>query len=412
MAASAAALLLVPATGVAADLGISSDTIVRVLERDDKNGSMHSLLPVYEFLRLDYSAPRMPGLSLHVHGWGRLNLRDNYNSNTTAGELLYAYLDYLEPGSRDWQLRLGRQYIFEGVTRESIDGLYAKTDIVPTVTASAYAGFPVNLDETNGRTGDSIFGFRLAQGLPGYYDAAVSYKKVSNDSARDEEILGTDATLLLPGNITLLGHSSYNLVTSGWGEHSYEARIPIASLEFRPFYQKFTYGDFFSSKPGSAHPFRFLSGYNDKITVVGSEGFWYPAENVEVGARYKHYEYDRRYGSADMYTALATLRRKIFSEVGIEFGRVEGDIAENRYYLGRAYAYWDAAPYFVTGDVMYVSYDDPIYREDRSFFASLGVGGRFMEKALTLKLSLDYSEDPYFAKDYRGTFAASYTYGK
>jgi len=51
-------LLLVPATSGAADLNISSDTVVRMLERDDSNGKQRSLLPAYEFLQLDYGTSR------------------------------------------------------------------------------------------------------------------------------------------------------------------------------------------------------------------------------------------------------------------------------------------------------------------------------------------------------------------
>lgn len=406
---AAAFLVTVPAP--AADLGINSDTIVRHLERDERDGRSRSLLPAYEFLRLDYGNLRTPGLSLHAYGWGRANLGDDYSNKTTAGELLYAYLEYLDP-QRDWQVRLGRQYVFEGVTRESVDGLYAKTDIAPGVTLSAYAGFPVNLEDIAGRSGDSIVGVRAVHSLPGRYDAGLSYKGVRNDGSADEELLGTDVSLLLPANVSIFGHSTLNLLTGAWGEHSYEMRIPVASFELRPFIQKYRYADYLSRRPGGAKPFRFIAELGDKVTIAGGEAFWYPAENVELGARYKHYEYDRRFGRADMYTMLATVRRQIFSEAGVEFGRVEGDIAENRYYLGRAYVYWDIAPYFATGDVMYVGYDEDIYRKGSALFASAGVGGRFLEKSLSVKLSLDYSDDPYYDKDYRGTLAASYTFGR
>lgn len=406
----AAGLLSLPAVGGAVDLGITSDTIVRHLERDDRNGISRSLLPAYEFFRFDYGKLRTPGLSLHAYGWGRVNLEDNYYNHTTAGELLYAYLEYLDP-ARDYQLRLGRQYIFEGVTKESIDGVYGKTDLIPSVTVSAYSGFPVNLDDTNGRSGDLIAGCRVAQGIPGYYDIAVSYKNVRNDGKADEELLGTDVTLMLPGNITVLGHSTRNLLTGGWGEHSYELRVPFRSFEVRPFYQHYEYDSFLNKNAGGSSPFRFLATSGDEMTVVGSEAFWYPVESIEVGARYKHYEYDPRFGRSNMYTVLATVRRQIFSEVGAEFGRVEGDLSENRYYYGRAYIYADFRRLFVTGDVVYARYDEAIYRKDGALFASVGLGGKVLDPSFKLKFSVDYSDDPYFDKDYRGTLVASYSFG-
>ena len=407
-------LLLVPATSGAADLNISSDTVVRMLERDDSNGKQHSLLPAYEFLQLDYGHIKTAGLSVHAYGWGRVNLRDNYTTNTTAGELLYAYIDYLEPTNRDVQLRFGRQYIFEGVTRESVDGIYVKAGLFPTVTASAYAGFPVNLEDVNGRSGDWIYGARVAQGIPGRYDVALAYKNSGNNGSTDEQLLGADATLLLPASISALGHTTYNLGTGGWGEQSYELRLPYKAIELRPFYQHYRLDNFLNSKAGGSAPFRFMSKYGQKIDIMGTEAFWYPNEHIEFAARYKHYEYDKRYGSSDMYTVLASVRHKVLSEVGVEFGRMEGDIAENRYYLGRAYCYWNIDPGFVTADVVYVDYDDgdvwSMYGKDSAFFASVGVGRKFLDNALNVKLSVDYSQDPYFDKNYTGMFKASYTF--
>src|SRR5919198_1636755 len=69
------------------DLSVNSDTIFRYYERDDKAGKVHHVVPAYEFLRLDYGNFRTPGLSLHAYGWGRVNLKDKYFNNDTAGEL-------------------------------------------------------------------------------------------------------------------------------------------------------------------------------------------------------------------------------------------------------------------------------------------------------------------------------------
>lgn len=167
-----AAVLAVPAVCRAVDLGISSDTIVRVYERDDRNGRGRSLLPVYEFMRIDYGSVTTPGLSLHAYGWGRLDLRDSHEDGDAEGDLLYAYLEYIDP-DRDHQVRIGRQYLFEGVMRESFDGLYARTELVPTVALSAFAGMPVGAGSAAGRSGDLIYGARIVQGQRGRYDAGI-----------------------------------------------------------------------------------------------------------------------------------------------------------------------------------------------------------------------------------------------
>lgn len=409
---SCVVFLAPPAWSSGAELNIVSDTIIRRYDRDDPNRQQYyKLVPAYQYLRLDYGSITTPGLSFHAYGWGRVNLGDDYNMQNTAGELLYSYLEYVPP-SRDMQFRLGRQYVFEGVTRDSVDGIYGKADVLPTVAVSAYAGYPVTLDTSNGRRGDVTFGGKVSHHLNNLYDVGVSYKYVADNGNRDEELIGTDVQLSLPANISALGHSTYNAVSGGWGEHSYELRVPFYRFEVRPMYQRFQYKDFFATRANSFNAFRFLAGTDNVITTAGAEAFWYPAEPFEVGVRFKHYDYKIRFGDAQSYTVVANWRTKVLSEVGGEFGRVSGKTAENQYYLGRAYFTWNFRPLFVTGDMVYVKYDQPIYTKDSAFFTSLGVGSKFLDDALKVKLSVDYSRDPYFTRNYQGTLAVNYSFGK
>jgi hypothetical protein len=83
--------------------------------------------------------------------------------------------------------------------------------------------------------------------------------------------------------------------------------------------------------------------------------------------------------------------------------------------LTRAYFYWDGITKllregFLTGDVVYVYYDKAIFGKDRSLFVSLGAGGTIFTDALKLKISGDYSDDPFFDKDIRGMLVIIYNY--
>lgn len=395
----------------AADLQVVSETIVRGFDRQAGNGKKLSAVPAYEYIQLDYGNFRSPGLSLHVNGWGRGNLGDNYNSEDTAGQLLHAYLQFVPP-SRDYLLRAGRQYVFEGVAKDSIDGIYGKAYLTPSVTLSMYGGSPVALDTANGRQGDFIFGGKLSYSKPGLFDAGISHKYISDNGSRHEESLGSDLTLLLPGNITLLGHSALNLMTTGWKEHSYELRLPWRQFVFQPFIQHFNYEDYFGKRTNVANPFRFLQGTGNSLTVAGTEAFWYPSEHAEYVFKFKNYDYDQRFGNSQLYTLLAIWKWKIHSEFGAEFGRMQGSNAENRYYQGRGYFFWNITPGFVTGDVMYVNYDEAIYKKNSSLFTSVGGGVRFLNDALSVKLSFDYSNDPYFDEDYRWMLKLNYILDK
>ncbi len=400
----------------AAEYSLVSDTLLRVFERDTAADGRVRAAPLYQYLQADVAnLGAVEGLSLHFYGWGRVDLGDDgFFRDDTAGEVLYLFLDYREPR---FGLRLGRQYVFEGVANESIDGVRLSSGISPWFTASLYGGQPVALDAVDGRSGDSIFGGRIGTRLYFLQDLGVSYKQVRNDGDREEERLGGDLSLALPYGIGLHGLSSYNLETSGWGEHSYELRIPWADFLLRPFYSRFHYEDFFAAGVKSPSPFRFLAATDTTLDVVGADLLWQtPLNPWELGAKFKHHDYDRRLGTAQFYSLVAIRHWSGLTQAGGEVGRMDGDRGENRFWLGRLYAYWDQLPQnlwlgFVTGDVVHVRYDEALFGRNSSFFVSLGAGRRFLADALELRLSGDYSRNPYQDDDLRGMLTARYLFG-
>ncbi len=401
--------LALPGASFSGSVNLESGTLVRYFERENRSGADSQVVPIYEYLRLDLSRDRDDPLSFHLYGWGRATEGDEFFEDDTAGELLYGYLQY-RPPAQNLLLRLGRQYVFEGVANESVDGLFARIDLTSSVSVSGYAGMPAALDSSAGRDGDLLYGGRVAWSRRGLFEIGTSYKFIANDSDTDEKRIGVDLSLQLPKDIFVSGYSTRNLITGGWAEHSYEARLYWGSLEVRPFFQSFNYDDFFSDRDNSAAPFRFLAGTGNSLTSTGGEVFWYPDERIECGVKVKYYNYQERFDSSQYYAGFLTWKWSILSQAGLEIGRMDGDGTENRYTLGRAFFYWDAAPGFLTGDVVYVPYDEQIYAEDRSLFASVGVGKKFLRDSLALKLSIDYSSDPYFEEDVRGLFRVDFTY--
>jgi len=411
------ALLALPAFASAAELQFDSDTLVRGFERDTVSESDALVLPAYEYLKLDLGELSGAGLSFHLYGWGRWDVTDNdYFEDQTAGEILYAYLDYSREEA-NFKARFGRQYIFEGVANEAVDGLRLSSDLGPYFQASAYVGQPVSLDSTDGRDGDITYGGRLAHHLTSWYDLGVSYKLIENDDNTAEEFVGGDLGLYLPGNVIVSGYSSYNLETEGWGEHSYSVRFNLAGLNIRPFFERYVYEDYFGTGVNSANPFRFLAGTDEELTVVGGDLTYASIENWNFAAKVKSYDYDVRDDSSQYYAVLATWHQEDLPELGGEAGFMDGDSAETKYTLLRAYTYWDKLPgslplAFLSGDVVWVKYDQDIFNEDTSLFISLGAGQQFLEKALEVKLSGDYSSDPFFDNDLRGLLTISYHYGR
>jgi hypothetical protein len=402
-----------PSMAMAVEYHLVSDTLFRYFESDPAGQDDRQAAPAYEYLQLDIGATGEPGLSFHAYGWGRVDLADDdYFDDDSAGELLYGYLEYADKVA-NFNARLGRQTIFEGVANESVDGLRLSTDLGRYFSASLYGGQPVALDSEQGRDGDSIFGGRLGHRLSGWYDVGVSYKQIDNDSDLAEKMLGIDLGLYLPHGISLYGFSARNLETDGWGEHSYELRLQLAGIDFRPYFQQFRYEDQFGIGAGGASPFRFLAETGEEVKVVGADVTWRARESWEFGVKAKNYDYDVRDEDSQYYAALTNWHASARCSLGGEVGAMNGDADQDDYLLLRAYAYWDQLPQqlplsFLTGELVWVRYDEEIYNEDSSLFFSLGAGERFLDDALEVKLSGDYSSDPYFDDDVRGMLTVSY----
>ncbi|MDW7711852.1 MAG: hypothetical protein SCH98_15415 [Deferrisomatales bacterium] len=395
-----------------AELQVESNTLVRYFERDTRKGDDKKVLPVYEYLRVAAGELEDKGLSVHLYGWGRYDLADSdYFSDRSQGELLYGYLQYTRHEA-NFAARLGRLYVFEGVANESIDGLTLRGDIGPGFTLSAYGGLPVALETVDGRSGDRIWGGRLNHRWGYWYDVGLSYKRVDNDGDRQEQVLGVDSSVTLPWPILLSGFSARNLETDQWQEHAYDARINLGQFVLRPAFERFVYGAYFDTGANTGGPFRFLKDSNERVTVIGADVTWYPKDGIELQLKGKSYDYRERDDDAWYFAALAALRVQRNAQVGAEVGIMDGDTDDTRYSLWRAWFYCDQRPTFYSGDVVYVRYDADILGEDRSLFASLGAGRRFLGDALEVKLSGDYSADPYFDRDVRGMLAVKYLFSK
>jgi hypothetical protein len=408
---------VLPAYSVAAGLQIKSDTIFRLFERDTLSEEDAAVLPAYEYLQVDAGELEDYGVSFHLYGWGRADFADNdYYDDQTAGELLYGYLEYRQEANR-FNARLGRFQVFEGVANDAVDGLYLGGDLGNYFDLSLYGGQPGALDSEQGRSGDSIFGGRLAHHLNRDYELGVSYKAIENDNDTAEEMIGVDLSVFLPADLSLYGFSSYNNESGDWAEHSYELRIPVGDLLFKPYYQYFSYEDYFDAGANAANTFQWLSQTGEELTAYGIDTLWQLDEAWTLGGKARFFNYDEL-DSAQSYSILAIWQGEGLTQYGAEIGHTSADdTAGNDYTLVRLYGYCDSMAGqtwldFVSADAMMTFYDQDIYNEDSSLFLSLGTGKRFLDDALSVTLSGDYSQDPYFDDDLRGMLTMSYAYDK
>lgn len=408
------ALFFIATPSFSSTLTLESETLIRSFERDTGKGTTEQVLPVLEYLTLDVERLNSKFLSLHAYGWARHDISDNsYYEDQSDAELVYAYLEFAD-SYRNRNLRLGRQHIFAGVAKDTIDGLSVSSDLGNQFSLSVYGGLPVGLADSGGSRGDSIWGGRIAHRFSIFSNVGLSYQQIENDSDIVTSTLGIDSAFLFPKNIGLYGNSVRNMETEEWGEHTYWLHLSLGNLSVRPYYELFEYDEYFDTGSVSAGPFKFLPGSGEQLEALGIDLSWQQSPSWTFGAKGKQYSYELN--DTSRYLTLSAIWTGNFStQAGGEIGKMFGDAAGNDYLLARLFFYLDqlsekAWVDFISADAVCTLYDQEIYRQDYAYFASLGSGKLFLDDDLEIKLSVDYSQDPYFDNDLSSMLTATYRF--
>ena len=404
----------IPSFSTSADLKFQSDTIFRIFERDVRQNQKDddkTVFPIYEYMQFDATNLGTQQLSFHGYGWGRYDFANSdFYDNNAGGEFLYGYLQY-DGRFHDYMVRVGRQFIFPYVTDDAVDGALFQTAVTKYFTVTGFGGLPVALEETDGPSGDYTFGGRIANHFGNWYEIGAFFREVIGDSDRAEEEIGWDLFVFLPWGISIQGRSKYNLISDGWAEHAYTGLYRFWKAHLDVHFDYFSLENFLLKGEDSANPFRFLSDTDETILSYGGDLTFTFFPEVDVGARFNYYDYDKKDESAQFYSLLGVWRWEENSELGAELGYMNGDTGDNRYFLGRAYVYKTFEPGFVTADFVYADYNEDIMGVGQSYFASLGVGKTFLDADLAIKVSGDFSSDPYFDSDFRGMLNIRYNFG-
>jgi hypothetical protein len=399
-------------SSAAENFSIRSETLFRFFERDTSSKTDALIVPAYEYLQLDIGESGVNPLTFHAHGWGRIDLTDNdFFDDQADGELLYGYLQY-QSAEKGITARFGRQAVFAGVANESLSGILLQASLSPSMSLSVYAGQPVSLESTAGRSGDFIYGGRFGFRLAGRQNIGVSYKMVRNDSTDAEEMVGMDFGLSF-NSLFLTGASSYNLLSSGFAEHSYEALFAAEKIRYSLFYQHFAFEDYFGTEANNANPFRILAQSSEELTSYGLEITRSATETIEGGIKLARNDYEL--ADASYYGALvASWHGTDLSGIGGEFGLSKGDNDQNNMMLARLYGYQEMPGNLfldlISLDLLFAMYDQEIYGEDTSIFVSAAASRKILNKNLRLKVSADYESGPYFDNDFRGLLSFIYQY--
>jgi hypothetical protein len=410
-------MVMIPASVFAEEpeFHFESETIFSVFERDDEEGDTRQILPIYEYMQLDYGQLETEGFSLHLHGWLRGDAGEGgYYDEDTDGELLYGYVEYLPP-SGGFNLKIGRQHLFSGIVNDSIDGIGVQGTLASYVTVDLFAGIPIALDDENGRSGDTLFGGRSAFYLGKLSEIGLSYKKITDDGETVENTVGVDTSLGTSPLFILHGLSSWNAETQEWREHAYEAALALDPVLLKPLFQSYGFQDYFTEDTTDLQPFRFLQETDEKLMIIGADLILQQNPGFDAGIRFKQYEYDERDETSRYTAVLLNFYANNATRYGLEGGIMDGESVENRYQLGRGYLLWNGPfgspeSWFMSSDLLFIQYDEEIYGKDHSWFVSLGCGKQLVADTLQLAVSGDYSSDPYFDEDTRLNIVLKYIY--
>ncbi|HEY4743374.1 MAG TPA: hypothetical protein VIH45_01860 [Desulfuromonadaceae bacterium] len=417
-------LLALPAVGQA-DTAVDSSTLLRFSQDSRPGFSTKTFVPATQFLGLDVDKLGDGKLSVHLYGWGRVDLADkSFNDKQTGGSLTYAYAQY-RLDQANGQVRVGRFFVNEGIVNEQVDGLHVRTDLPMGFGISTFGGATVHTAHqlglgTDGK-GDGIVGGRLNYrykgmlelGLSGVYESnapTVNDPRVSSIFS-SHRLIGGDVWLSPHRMVEIMGHTSYNTETDGVAEHSYMLNIkPIAHLVLTGEFNEHREANLFSSSLLFA---TFVQNLNERSRSAGGSASYELNKMTEVAADYKHYSRD--IGEADRFggdVRFALMDKQVRTGVGYHYLRAGTNFAiagtaSGSFHEVHGYALQDTKTYMASLDAIAYIFKENINNKS-SAWEFTGSLGWHISPALILSGDLGYGKNPQFVDDLKGLLRLTY----
>jgi hypothetical protein len=395
--------------GISRAVSLSGDSRAYVQSREESDQS--KILGGYEYLDVAIQKIGSQTISFHAGGWLRYDLREAQDGSRSNSDLQYSYLS-LKSKTANTIVNLGRVMVFEGVAAERVDGLYARTELAGGFGLTGFGGVPVEtgIDQPGN---NSIYGGRLSHQVSNIYRLGLSALKEEKNSVDFRKESGIDLWVHPAGKVELAGRSSYNDITKGWMEHSYNVLLgPFAKLRLNTQASMISYDDYFFGITTRAFTLRpgtpgFLESH-EKVLVLGEEVSYTLSDKVLLSADYKNYAYDIA-GDADYYGARAAYRSAV-GGAGIALHRMAGEADSLKYNEYRAYGYRKFGKFDVVVDAIDISYAAAIQGVKHASSASLAAQYD-MATAWKLGADVEYSRTPDFDRDIRTFFKVLYSFG-
>ncbi len=451
---SSAVLLATLASAAAwgQEVNVYGATLAQLWKQENAGFDKNTYAPATQFLGVDATNLGSETLSLHLFGWGRLDLADQSRfEGKSGGELTFGYLKY-RGGKGNLEVQAGRFFVNQGVSMEQVDGASVRADLIWGFTVSAFGGRPVlqkTLDLATRQEyelqRDVIFGGRLGKRFGKFGELGVSYLQDGTTAAQFLPTANSEdftrrqvaADLRLTASILdFYGRTVYDVNhhiaapanttpnTNKVAEHDYNV-----GLRFTPMFSltgNFTERNYRAFYAGTNLPSLFNKWEAGKFKSNGLAFAIGSASSVEAVVDIKKTDRET-YGQATRFGGELRWRPKgTHYQAGFGFHRVSADdavkadaVLVTRYGLSyrelRAWVVGEKGKWSYSADAIHQNFDDkdnPNLNGKTSVYEVVGsVGYKFGEN---FKISGDLSHGvtPVFQKETRALFRAEYRFGK
>lgn len=404
MSAVVFSLCLFSLCNAALAVDLTGQSRTYLLTRETEDSSRYT--PLYEYLDFKAESANTGAVSFNFGGWYRYDLQnENSNSNRSGTDLQYAYLS-IKTEKSNAAVNLGRIRVQEGAASEQIDGIYARTDLKGGFGMAVYGGSPV---ETNfdTRRGDTIYGGRIVQGVPGLYSLGISYLDERDDNKAFRKEDGVDLFLHPAGKLELVGMSSYNAITRNWMQHSYSLGIgPFGPVRLIGDFSNVSYQDYFTGSTLSAFSVPNINP-DETITTTGGLVEYAVTSSLVLVADYKNLDY-RIAGRADHYGGKLSYTGGSFG-AGVNLHTMHGADEQLRYDEQGLYLYRKFSKADITLQGLHTSYKQEINGVKHAYSASVSTGYAVTTKSRAVA-DMEYQNNPEFKKDVRAMITFVYLF--
>lgn len=384
-----------------AKVDITSETYLYIYERDISLGTDKQLAPLYEYISGDIYEFWGEPYSFHFYGWGRLDLGDETGSDRTAGDLSSFYLQYLSPEANT-QYRIGRFFLAEGTAAETIDGVFAKSQLRKGIGASAFAGVPVEHSSSAIDEGDSILGARVFYVREGVVEFGLTYLLENGDFRGDDrKEMGGDLWFRPHGPFELTARTIYNLSTSELALGRYVVRfIPNENIDLSVGTEGYGYNDYFQSALNPAFGSTTLD-FTDEVQSRFALLNWKASDSLTVEAGLQTFDHDAADpGDADRAeVGIRYLMDGFLDMFGASLATQSADLAENEYTEYRAFGKRKTGDWDFALDALTQRYTQAISGEKNSIQV-VGSAGFRLKPNFKVSGDLRYTKSPTFKKDF------------